>query len=227
MRIASAWTLFTLWALIYLSCSPVGASDAQRSATSNGETTPEKELEGLVKTREITDGSFRLLTIGESKDEVLVDLRKMGVARIKPGLGEQVAATTAEDLLKLQNAEGLIIGAGDVTITFDGNDVQRVAVAPVFPEWNALLHGVRTKKEAFRAVAQILERSKGVEVRALAVDADDVWINRMTPEGQALLDKYDHWSVAYDAEDGYVHMDLDFAQGALCKIWVLESPTAL
>jgi len=54
-----------------------------------------------------------------------------------------------------------------------------------------------------------------------------VWIQRMTPESQAVLDKYDHWSIAHDAEDGYVHMDLDFAQGVLRKISVLEAPAAL
>ena len=30
-------------------------------------------------------------------------------------------------------------------------DVQRVTVAPIFPEWNALLHGARTRQEVFRA----------------------------------------------------------------------------
>lgn len=227
MKIATGWTLFILWALLCLGCSPVGASDAQGPTTSNGETTAEKELEGLAKTSEITEGSFRSLTIGESKDQVLAALRKMGASRIKPGLGEQAPVKRAEDLSKLQDAEGLIIGAGDVTIAFDGNDVERVTVAPIFPEWNALLHGVRTRQEAFRAVAQILEQSKDVEVRALAVGADNVWINRMTPESRALLDKYDHWSVAHDAEGGYVHMDLDFARGALRRISVLESPAAL
>ena len=168
-----------------------------------------------------------MLTIGESKKQALAGLREMGVSRVMPGLGEQVAVTKAEELSELQDAEGVIIGAGDVTIAFDGNDVQRVTVAPIFPAWNALLHGIRTRQEAFRALAQILDQSKGVEVRALALDADSVYIQRITPEGQALLDKYNHWSVSHDAEDGYVHMDLDFVEGALRRISVLESPAAL
>ena len=217
MNTATARTFFTLCTLLWLGCSPAGASDDP--AASKGEE--------LAKTREIIEGSFGSLTIGESKDQVLNALRKMGATRVVPGLGDQVAVKRAEDLSKLQDAQGVIVGAGDVTITFDGDDVQRIAVAPVFPEWNTLLHGVRTRQEAFRALAQIVEESKGVEVRALAVDADNVWINRMTPESQALLDKYDHWSIAHDANDGYVHMDLDFTHGTLRRILVLESPASL
>lgn len=226
MEAATGWSFFTLWVLLCLGCSPGGASHANGPIASKGEEAP-KEIEELEKTKEITEGSFRSLAIGESKDQVLVALRKMGATRIKPGLGEQVAVKSAEDLSKLRDAEGIIIGAGVVTITFDGNVVQRITVAPRFREWNTLLHGARTRQEAFRALTQILEQSKDVEVRALAVDADNVWINRMTPESQALLDKYDHWSIAHDAEDGYLHMALDFTQGSLHRISVLESPAAL
>jgi len=218
---------FLLWgAVLCIGCSPVGASNGSEPAASD-EAAAAKELEALTKSMEVTEGSFRSLTIGESKEQTLAGLHEMGVARIQPGLGERVAVTKAEDLSKLQDAEGIIIGAGDVTIAFDGNDVQRVTVAPVYPKWNALLHGIRTRQDAFRALAEILNQSKDVEVRALAVDADSVWIQRMTPESQAVLDKYDHWSIAHDAEDGYVHMDLDFAQGVLRKISVLEAPAAL
>lgn len=226
MKTAAGGTFFTFWALLCLSCFSAGASDTDGAAAPKAEKAA-KEHEELSRTREITEGSFRSVTIGESKDQVLADLREMGVARIKPGLGEQVPVKRAEDLSKLRDAEGVIIGAGDVTIAFDGNDVQRVTVAPIFPEWNALLHGVRTRQEAFRAVSRILEQSKNVEVRALAVDAGNVWLNRMTPESQALLHKYDHWSIAHDAEGGYVHMDLNFAEGTLRRISVSESPAAL
>ena len=99
MKTAAARTFFTLWAMLCLGCSPVGASDVDGPAASKGE--------GLAKTREITEGSFRSLTIGESKDQVLAALRKMGATRIRPGLGEQVAVKRAEDLSKLQDAEGI------------------------------------------------------------------------------------------------------------------------
>jgi hypothetical protein len=218
---------FLLWgAVLCMGCSPVGASNGGEPAA-HDEAAAAKELEALTKSMEVTEGSFRLLTIGESKKQALAGLREMGVSRVMPGLGEQVAVTKAEDLSELQDAEGVIIGAGDVTIAFDGNDVQRVTVAPIFPAWNALLHGIRTRQEAFRALAQILNQSKDVEVRALAVDADSVYVPRITPEGQALLDKYNHWSVSHDAKDGYVYMDMEFAQGVLRRISVLESPAAL
>lgn len=226
METATARTFFTLWALLCLGCSSVGSSDANEPAVSKGEEAA-MELEKLATTKVITEGSFRVLTIGDSKNQVLVALRKMGATRIDVGLGEQMAVKRAEDLSKLREAEGIIIGAGDVTITFDGNDVRRITVAPVFQEWNTLLHGVRTRQEAFRVLAQILDQSKDVEIRALAVDADQVWINFITPESQALLDKYDHWSIAHDAEDRFLHMDLDFAHGTLRRISALESPAAL
>jgi hypothetical protein len=218
---------FLFWvAVLCIGCSPVGASDG-REPSAQDEAVAAKEFESLTKSMEVTEGSFRSLTIGESKDQALAGLREMGVARVRPGLGEQIAVKKAEDLSKLQDAEGVIIGAGDVTIAFDGNDVQRVTVAPVYPKWNALLHGIRTRQEAFGALAQILNQSKGVEVRELAVDADHVSIQRLTPEGEALLSKYNHWSVAHDAKDGYIHMDLKFAQGVLRRVSVLEAPAAL
>lgn len=226
MATATARTFFTLWVLLCLGCSSVGSSDPNEPAVSKREEAA-MEPEKLATTKEITEGTFRALTIGDSKNQVLVALRKMGATRIEIGLGEQVAVTRAEDLSKLREAGGIIIGAGDVTIIFDGNDVRRITVAPVFPEWNTLLHGVRTRQETFRVLAQILEQSKDVEMRALPVDADHVWIDFITPESQALLDKYDHWSIAHDAEDMFLHMDLDFTHGSLRRISVLESPAAL
>ena len=220
-------TLFFLGVAVFcIGCSPVGASDGRKPSTQD-EAEAAKEFEALTKSMEVTEGSFRSLTIGESKEQALAGLRKMGVAGVRPGLGEQVAVKKAEDLSKLQNAEGVIIGAGDVTIAFDGDDVQRVTVAPVYPKWNALLHGTRTRQEAFRALAQILSQSKGVEVRALAVDVGHVSIQHVTPEGEALLGKYNHWSIAHVAKDGYVHMDLEFTQGVLRRVSVLEAPAAL
>lgn len=221
-------SLLVVWsAVLCMGCSPVGVSDAGETSASQDENTRAKELEHLAKTQEVTEGSFRALTIGESKDQALAGLRKMGVTRVKPGLGERVVVKKAEDLPKLHDAEGIIVGAGDVTIAFDGNDVQRVTVAPIFPEWKALLHGVRTRQEAFRALSTIVGDAKDVSVRALAVDADNVWLEQMSPEGRALLEKYDLWKIAHDADDGYVHMNLEFAQGRLRKIAVLAAPSAL
>ena len=184
-------------------------------------------MEALETTTELTEGSFRSLTIGESKDQTLAGLRQMGASRIMPDLGEQAPVETPGDLSKLQDAEGIIIGAGSVTIVFDGDNVQQVKVARIYPEWKALLQGVGTRQEAFSALAQILEQSKGVDIRALAVDADHVWIDHIKPESQALLDKYDRWSLSHEDEHGYVYMDLDFAEGRLRRILAVESPTGL
>ncbi len=210
------------------------AADAGMGREASNKVASEKEAEDLAKmmeaiekTTDLTEGSFRSLTIGESKDQTLADLRQMGASRIMPDLGEQAPVETPGDLSKLQDAEGIIIGAGGVTIVFDGDNVQQVKVARIYPEWKALLQGVRTRQEAFRALAQILERWEGVDIRALAVDADHVWIDHMTPESQALLYKYDRWSIAHEDEDGYVHLDLDFAEGRLRRILAVESPTGL
>ena len=221
------WRLLLLWSVVFcVGCSPIDASNREGPVTPD-EAAMMKEFEGLVKKKGIVEGSYRSLRIGASKDQALASLREIGVASIEPGLGEQVAVKKPEDLSKLQDAEGIIIGAGEVTIAFDGNDVVRVTVAPIFPEWNTLLHGVRTKQEAFRALTQILEESKDVEIRALAVDAENVSIRHMTPKGRVLLEKYNHWEIAHDTEDGYIHMNLEFAHGALRKISVLEAPSAL
>ncbi len=220
--------------LLCFACSPMNSAVAEEANAPSHAVASDKEaeefgrmMEALEKTTELTEGSFRSLTIGDTKDQVLAGLRQMGATRVSPGLGEQPWVKTADDLSRLQDAEGIIIGAGDVTIVFDGDDVQRVLVARIFPEWKALLQGVRTRQEAFRALAQILERWEGVDIRALAVDAKQVGINHMTPERQALLDKYDRWSFSHEDEYGYVYMDLDFAEGRLRRILAVESPTGL
>lgn len=216
---STGWSLVLLCSAgLCMGCSLESAADA--GGTFHGVPNV-KELEEF---KEITEGSFRALTIGESKDQVLAHLLEMGMRTVSPDLPRRVVVTKADDLSKLRLAEGIIIGAGDVTIAFDGNDVKSILVAPIFPEWNALLRGVKTRQEAFRALAQILQKSKGVEVRALAVDARDVWIHRLKPADRALLDKYDLWGISHDSQDGYIHMDLEFLQGALRRISVLESP---
>ncbi len=220
--------------LLCFACSSVDSAIAEQARSPSDRRASDKEaeefgrmMEALETTTELTDGSFRSLTIGESKGQVLAGLRQMGATRVMPGMGEQPWVKTVDDLSRLQGAEGIIIGAGDVTIVFDGDDVQQVNVAPIFPEWKALLQGVRTRQEAFRALAQMLERWEGVDIRALAVDAKSIGINHMTPERQALLDKYDRWSLSHEDEHGYVYMDLDFAEGRLRRILAVESPTGL
>ncbi len=214
--------------------SPMNSAVAEEACAPSDRLASDKEaedfgrmMEALETTTELTEGSFRSLTIGESKGQVLAGLRQMGASEVRPGLGDQPWVETADDLSRLKGAEGIIIGAGDVTIVFDGDDVQQVNVAPIFPEWKALLQGVRTRQDAFHALAQILERWECVDIRALAVDAKSVGINHMTPERQALLDKYDRWSIPHEDEHGYVYMDLDFEEGRLRRILAVESPTGL
>lgn len=212
-----------------------GASAAeQRVASQSDESRAERELERLTKEIEalekrwtITQGSYRTLTIGESKEQVLSGLREIGVRSVRPNLAEQTRVTTPEDLPALKDAQGVIIGPGSVTISFIGDEVQRVRVAPIYPEWQELLRGITTRREAFEALAQILESSKGVTVRAHAPDAKQVGILPLTLEGKALLDKYDHWRVPHDVNDGYIHLTLEFSEGVLRSIAVLESPSAL
>lgn len=186
-----------------------------------------EELEKLSHRQEITEGGFRDVRIGRAKDQVIEDLLTFGAAGVTPGPKDVVEATRPVDLARLRDAEGLVAASGAVTIEFDGDEVQRVMIAPTLPKWQSALHGVRTRSEVFHALEQLLGGAAALPVRRFAPDAHYVSLQKLTPQNHELLEKYDLWEISHDGALGYSHLDLEFERGSLVKIFVLESPSAL
>ena len=119
-------------------CSAGSSNDAEYEAAM-------RRLQSQIEDREVTEGSFRGLSIGHSKGQSLTDLRAMGVQFVQPDLRDEIRVTRSAELAKLRTAPGLIVGAGDVVISFDDDEVVRVVVAPIFPEWRAMLEPTRDR----------------------------------------------------------------------------------
>jgi len=184
-----------------------------------------EELSKLERRQEITEGGFREVEIGQTKDQVIKALLALGAHRVVPDLTDVGEITQPEDLATLRDAEGLIVGSGAVVIEFDGDEVQRLWIVPTRTKWQAALHGARTRSEVFLALAQLLAGPDAHPVRRFAADARSIYISKLTPQGHAILEKYDLWRVSHvEADGGYLHLTLEFERGLLVKISVYETP---
>lgn len=227
MRRRHIWMTALVAAALLSTASQLAAAGGDGGGKSPEDAIGVEKLEKLSHRQEITEGGFRDVRIGHTKDQVVKDLLAFGAAGVRPGPKDVVEATRPEDLARLRDAEGLVAASGAVTIEFDGNDVQRVMVAPTLPKWQAALHGARTRSEVFHALEQLLGGPAALPVRRFAPDAQYVSLQKLTPQNHALLEKYDLWQVSHDGAEGYSHLDLEFERGSLVKISVLESPSAL
>lgn len=197
------------------------------SMSSSGDSEYEAELrrlESQIEEREIAEGTFRGLHIGHSKEQSLADLRTMGVQFIRPDLLEEIRVTCSEDLEKLRSSEGLILGTGEVAVSFDGDEVVRVAVAPIYPEWQAMLDPARNRDQVFAVLGKILDENADVVVRSHAPDAEHVRVAKPSRTGENLLNKYNLWKVSHQDDDGHWGFRLEFDQDRLMKIGVWHSP---
>ncbi len=198
-------------------CSADSSNDAEYEAAM-------RRLQSQIKEKEVTEGSFRGLSIGHSKDQSLTDLRTMGVQFVRPDLRDEIRVTRSADLEKLHAAPGLIVGAGTVVISFDDDEVVRVAVAPIFPEWQAMLEPAHNRDQVFIALGKILDGYKNVVVRNHAPDAEHVRVAKPSRTGEKLLSKYNLWKVSHDDDEGQWSLRLVFDRDRLTKIAVWHSP---
>jgi hypothetical protein len=203
--------------LIAAGCNANSAEDQEYEAAM-------RRLESQVQEKEITEGRFQRLAIGHSKDESLAELRSMGVQFVRPDLRDEIQVTRSADLEKLRSAPGLIVGAGDVVVSFEDDEVVRIAVAPIFPEWKAMLDPAQSRDQVFEALRKILDEDPDVVVRSHAPDAEHVRVEEPSKAGQKLLGKYDLWKVSYSDDEGQWSLRLQFDQGRLKKIAVWHSP---
>lgn len=183
-----------------------------------------KELEKGITRQEITEGSFRQISVGHEKKKVVSELRSMDVRFVMPDLLVPIEVTRAAELNRLASAEGLIVGSGDVVVSFAGDEVERVLIAPIFSEWKPLLQNALTRAAVFEGLAQILDRHPDVIVRSLAPDARHVNLEALTPQDMWLLNKYDLWEASHDDREGYWIFRLEFKHSRLQKITVQHSP---
>jgi len=183
-----------------------------------------RRLEALIEESEVTEGSVLGLSIGRSKDETLEDLCGMGVQYVDPGLRNEILVTSASDLEKLREAEGLIVDAGQVVVSFEGDEVVQVQVAPIFPRWKVMLEAAATRGQVLEAVGRILDENPELSVRNHAPDADHVRVDAPGRTGEKLLRKYDSWRVGYENDEGYWSLRLVFDKNRLEKIAVWYSP---
>jgi hypothetical protein len=216
--------------LLVLACLTLGCGSDQvetGDAVHLSDEYPELESHVMEEWTTITQGSFLSLSIGVSKEEAITSLRRMGAATLLPDLRKPAEASHADQLLELNGAAALIIGAGDATIVFSDDEVVEINVAPIFPAWRRLLDGARTREDVRAALKTILENFPSIIVREFAPDSRHVYIDSIGTGERDLLNKYDLWSVSIDSKDGYLHMRLEFHQGLLSRISVLDMPGPL
>jgi hypothetical protein len=184
---------------------------------------PGKVLDSQTRKHAVTEGKFREIRIGDSKEEVIQALVSMEFTPVMPSLKNVLEANRPEDIARLGNAEALIADAGAVRIVFDGDHVEKVYVAPVWPEWQAALQGCHNRKEVFQALQKLLAGPRALPIRSTGSDERWVGLRHLTQENRALLEKYDRWSVSHDETGGYLHVVLEFDVGRLVRIVVSES----
>ena len=182
-----------------------------------------KRLQSQIEEYEVTEGQFRGLSIGHSKDQTLADILAMGVQFVRPDFRDRIQVTDSGGLEKLRAAPGLIVGAGDVVVSFDDDKVASVLVAPIFPKWRALLAPAQNRDQVFSALGKILDENPEVVIRNHAPDAEHVLVSNPSGTGRKLLRKYNLWKVSHQDNDGYWGLRLTFDQDRLAKISVWYS----
>lgn len=182
----------------------------------------QESLEARTREEVIFEGGFEGIEIGSSKDRVLADLKSMGITHVYPDLRDRIVVTRAEDLDRLRSEDGIIVGAGSVVAEFQGDEVERLLVAPILLKWTSLLSGAKTRSQVFDGLREILERFDGVAVRNIAPDARYVRLEDPGPEETELLSRFNLWQVS--DRDGNWHLRLEFEAGLLNRISVRYSP---
>jgi hypothetical protein len=183
-----------------------------------------RHLGRQIRAEEITKGTFRKLTVGDSKDQVLRQLDAMGVEFVYPDLANRAEVGNSEDLGALRSADGIIVGAGSVVVEFEDDEVVRVLVAPIHPRWKDLLESAQTRDQVFEALRTMLDENGGLTVRSLAPDADYVKVRAPGRTGSRLLGRYDEWKASFSDSEGYWSLKMHFSEDRLSKIEVWHSP---
>jgi len=183
-------------------------------------------LEDSIQENVLTEGEFETLSVGEKKRHVIVSLRDMGIDHVFPEEKDVLTVTKASDLYKITESSSLVLGAGSVWVSFEGDRVSAVRTAPQ-SEWERRTKKLSTRDEVFAFLADVLDSDKKAFVRNHSADSRWVKLDNSDDEGMQLLDRLDAWEMSRSNNDGYWHFRLEFDNDSLQKIIVKHSPQEL
>ncbi len=140
------------------------------------------------------------------------------VVRLWLDVHPSVQVTRSRDFELLQNAEGVIVGAGDLRAGFRGERLDYLQIAPIHDEWRQYFQGADSRAAVLAGLQRLFLSEPGLQIRSVAIRNTHVSIGELGEPERQLLERYDQWSGTYTDSAGYWHLTLNFEAGRLSEM---------
>lgn len=162
-----------------------------------------------------SDTSFEY---GGNTQSALATLRELGVQTLALDVHPGVQVTSPRDFELLQNAEGAIVGAGDLRAGFRGEALDYLQIAPIHDDWQRYFEGADSRSAVLAGLQRLFLSEPGLQVRSVAVRNIHVNLTELGEHERTLLEHYGQWRGTYTDSKGYWHLTLNFEAGRLSEV---------
>lgn len=229
MRSKDELLLYSICVVSSFSCS--SAETFSQSGGQNKNAAMYRELEDMdenISSQSITDGDFRDIRIGSTKQQVINRLKALEIDFVRPVVRNRIIVTRAKDLHRLKQAEGIIWFPGYVRIDFAGDDVTAREIDPQLDrELQDELRNAKNRDQVLIVFSKILDKNSRAEVGNYIPNSHWVRINEMPPTDMVLLEGTDTWEFGYSNVEGYWNIRTEFSASRLSKIDIQHSTVEL
>lgn len=174
-------------------------------------------LASLLAPSAVADSDAQF-AFGGSKQGALATLHQLGVAMLALDVHPEVQVTSQRDFELLQDAEGVIVGAGELRAGFRDEALDYLQIAPIHSEWQRYFEGAESRATVIAGLQRLFLSEPGLQIRSVAIRNTHVSIVAPGEREQTLLEHYDQWSGTYTDSKGYWHLTLNFEKGRLSEV---------
>ena len=166
---------------------------------------------------ELRTGAFKTLVIGQSSQAAANALKELGVIGIIP-LQQRRVATNVAELELLKDAPAIRLGPGICVFVFDGDRVSDRSVAYYHVPNHEALRAATTRQEVYRLLGKIVGPTMHDEVTTTDPTAVPLSLSEASPEDITKFSRFTQWEAAFNDDEGYWGVQLEFVEGRLAKI---------